>query len=255
MPQEATVTTPEPRFAPGSFELIPAIDIRGGRCVRLFQGDYGQETVYGDPVEMARRWAALGAPRLHVVDLDGARERRPVNRDRVAAICKAVAVPVEVAGGIRTLEIARAWVEAGADRVQLGSAAVEDPKLVEDVVAALGERAIVSIDCRDAEVMTNGWLEGTGVAVLDLALAMQRAGVPRIMVTDIGRDGAFTGPNLALYEQLLAALEIPVIGSGGVSSIEDLQALARIGCEGAVVGKALYEGRIDLAAALQAVRA
>ncbi len=235
------------------FEVIPAIDIRGGRCVRLFQGDYDQETVYGDPVEMARKWEALGAPRLHVVDLDGAREKRPVNTDLVLRICEAVRIPVEVSGGVRTMETARMWADAGAARVQVGSAAVADPALVRQCVEAFGDRIVVSIDCRNGEVMTNGWLDGSGVNVLDLARAMAAAGVARVMVTDISRDGALVGPNLALYETLVRELSIPVVASGGVGSYDDLSALAAIGCEGVIVGKALYEGTIDLPQALLAV--
>ncbi len=236
------------------FEVIPAIDILGGRCVRLFQGDYGQETVYGDPVEMARKWEALGAPRLHVVDLDGARERRPVNTDLVLRLCQAVAIPVEVSGGVRTMETARMWADAGVARIQVGSAAVADPALVRQCVEEFGDRIVVSIDCRNGEVMTNGWLEGSGVALLDLAHAMAAAGVARVMVTDISRDGALVGPNLALYETLVRELSIPVVASGGVGGYGDLRALAALGCEGVIVGKALYEGTIDLPRALDVTR-
>ena len=232
------------------FEVIPAIDIRGGKCVRLFQGDYGKETVYGEPVEMARHWQTLGATRLHVVDLDGAREKRPVNHELVLEICRAVTIPVEVSGGVRSMETVRMWLDAGVERVQIGSAAVADPALVREAVAAAGARIVVSIDCRNGEVMTNGWLEGSGVQALDLARAMATAGVARIMVTDIGRDGAQVGPNLALYEQLVAELGIPVVASGGVGGYADLTALAKIGCEGVIVGKALYEGTVELSQAL-----
>ena len=234
-------------------EIVPAIDIRGGQCVRLFQGDYGQETVYGDPVEMARKWEALGAPRLHVVDLDGAREKRPVNTELVLRICQAVRIPVEVSGGVRTMETARMWADAGVARIQIGSAAVAAPALVRACVEAFGERIVVSIDCRDGEVMTNGWLEGSGVDVLDLARAMAAAGVARVMVTDISRDGALAGPNLGLYETLVRELTIPVVASGGVGSYDDLRALAAIGCEAVIVGKALYEGTIDLRLAVRTV--
>lgn len=236
-----------------AFEVIPAIDIRGGKCVRLFQGDYAQETVYGDPIEMALHWETLGAPRLHVVDLDGAREKRPVNHALVLELARAVRIPVEVSGGIRTMETVRMWADAGVDRIQLGSAAVADPGLVRDAVAAFRDRVVVSIDCRDGEVMTNGWLDGSGIQVLDLARAMAAAGVVRIMVTDISRDGALAGPNLPLYGELVRELPVPVVASGGVGSNVDLVALARLGCEGVIVGKALYEGRVDLRQALEAV--
>ena len=233
-----------------SFEIIPAIDVRGGRCVRLFQGDYGKETVYGGPVEMARRWQSLGATRLHVVDLDGAREKRPVNHDLVLALCRAVTIPVEVSGGVRTMDTVRMWVDSGVDRVQIGSAAVADPALVREAVEAYADRVVVSIDCREGEVMTNGWLDGSGVEVLSLARSMAAAGVARVMVTDISRDGALVGPNLGLYEELVHELTIPVVASGGVGSIDDLVALAKIGCEGVIVGKALYEGALHLPLAM-----
>lgn len=244
--------------APGAgkrvtFEIIPAIDIRGGRCVRLFQGDYAQETIYGDPIEMARKWESLGAPRLHVVDLDGAKERRPVNHELVLKICRAVSIPVEVSGGVRSMETVQMWRDAGVERVQIGSAAIENPAFVRDAIASHGDHIVVSIDCRGGEVMTNGWLEGSGVQVLDLARVMVEAGVARVMVTDISQDGGMLGPNLALYEQLVAELSVPVVASGGVGAYGHLVALAGLGCEGVIVGKALYEGAIDLPAAIAAV--
>jgi len=236
------------------FEIIPAIDIRGGACVRLFQGDYGKETVYGDPVEMARKWEALGAPRLHVVDLDGAKAKRPVNDETVLAICDAVSIPVEVSGGVRTMETLRMWIASGVARVQIGSAAIENPAFVHEAIAEFGDLIVVSIDCRNGEVMTNGWLEGSGVQVLNLARLMAGAGVSRVMVTDIGQDGSQLGPNLGLYQELVHELPIPVVASGGVGTYEHLVSLAALGCEGVIVGKALYEGTIDLPAALEAMR-
>lgn len=236
-----------------TFEIIPAIDIRGGRCVRLFQGDYAQETIYGDPIEMARKWEALGAPRLHVVDLDGAKEKRPVNHAVVLAICRAVGIPVEVSGGVRTMETVRMWFDSGAARVQIGSAAIENPALVHEASAEFSEAIVVSIDCRNGEVMTNGWLEGSGVQVLDLARVMVESGVARIMVTDIGQDGGLLGPNIALYTDLVRELPVPIVASGGVGNYDHLIALASLGCEGVIVGKALYEGAIDLPTALLAV--
>jgi phosphoribosylformimino-5-aminoimidazole carboxamide ribotide isomerase len=236
------------------FEIIPAIDILGGRCVRLLHGDYERETVYGDPVEMALRWEALGATRLHVVDLDGAREKRPVNQDVVVRLAQAVQVPVEVSGGIRNLETIAMWARSGVARIQLGSVAVADPELVRKAVSSYGDRIVVSIDCRDGEVMTNGWLEGSGRQALELARAMAEAGVSRVMVTDIGRDGALSGPNVELYRSLVRALPIPVVASGGVATYAHLVELAEAGCEGVVVGKALYEGAIELPRALEVIR-
>ena len=239
-----------------TFEVIPAIDIRGGRCVRLLQGDYDRETVYGDdPAAVAREWEAQGAPRLHVVDLDGAREGRPVNRPEVAAICGAVAIPVEVSGGLRTMDDLEAAAGLGAARLQLGSAAVRNPDLVNRAAQRFPGMVVVAIDTRAGEALTEGWREGSGADALTLAKEMVARGAPRIMVTDVARDGALEGPNVALAAEFAAALPVPVVASGGVTTADDLRALAETGCEGAIVGKALYEGRFTLAEALEAVAA
>ena len=239
-----------------TFEVIPAIDLRAGRCVRLFQGDYARETRYSDdPVAVALRWRDLGAPRLHVVDLDGAREGKPLNHEVMAAICQAVDIPVEVSGGLRTMETIDAAVAYGADRVQLGSAAVRDPELVRQAVARYPGRIVVSIDARAGEVVTDGWVQGTGRGVLDLARAMIEAGVPRLMFTDVGRDSTLTEPNFEALAELVRVLPVPVVASGGVAHVDHLRRLAGIGCEGAIVGKALYEGLVELPVALSAVGA
>jgi len=239
-----------------TFEVIPAIDLRAGRCVRLFQGDYARETRYSDdPVAVALRWRDLGAPRLHVVDLDGAREGKPLNHEVMAAICQAVDIPVEVSGGLRTMETIDAAVAYGADRVQLGSAAVRDPELVRQAVARYPGRIVVSIDARAGEVVTDGWVQGTGRGVLDLARAMVEAGVPRLMFTDVGRDSTLTEPNFEALAELVRELPVPVVASGGVAHVDHLRRLAEIGCEGAIVGKALYEGLVELPVALSAVGA
>ena len=237
-----------------TFEVIPAIDLRGGRCVRLLQGDYARETAYSDdPVSVARRWAGLGAPRIHVVDLDGAKEGEPAQSRVMAAICEAVDVPVEVSGGMRQLTHIEAALAYGATRVQLGSAAVKDPALVREAAIRFPGAVVVSIDARDGMVQTDGWLEASSVRAIDLAREMAAAGVPRIMFTDIGRDGMLTEPNYAAYEELISALDCPVVASGGVSQVEHLVRLAAIGCEGSIVGKALYEGAFTLPEALAAV--
>ena len=239
-----------------TFEVIPAIDLRGGRCVRLLQGDYQRETAYSDdPVAVAVRWATLGAPRLHVVDLDGAREGSPRNREVMAAICRAVTVPVEVSGGIRTLGAIAAALAYGATRVQLGSIAVSDPALTRQAIARFGEAIVVSLDARDGEVRTDGWLQGSNVRAIDLARQLAADGVARLMFTDIGRDGMLTEPNFDAYRELLAAVPCPVVASGGVSRIEPLVQLAGAGCEGAIVGKSLYESAFTLPDALAAVAA
>ncbi len=239
-----------------SFEVIPAIDIRGGRCVRLLQGNYDQETAYADdPATVARDWEAQGAQRLHVVDLDGAREGRPVNTAVVVAICEAVAIPVEVSGGLRTIEDVAGAVERGAKRIQIGSAAVRNPSLVNEVVERFPGMLVVAIDTRAGEALTEGWREGSGADALTLAREMVERGTPRIMVTDIARDGALEGPNAELAAAFAAALPVPVVASGGVTTTDDLRALAKTGCEGAIVGKALYERRFTLAEAMEAVAA
>lgn len=237
-----------------TFEVIPAIDLRGGRCVRLLQGDYDRETAYSDnPVAVAERWASLGAPRLHVVDLDGAKEGAPRNQKVMTAICRAVAIPVEVSGGIRSIGAIAAALAYGATRVQLGSVAIKDPALTRQAIARFGEAIVVSIDAKDGEVHTDGWLQGSNVRAIDLARELAAAGVPRLMFTDIGRDGMQTEPNFDAYGELLAAVSCPVVASGGVSRVEHLVRLAEIGCEGAIVGKALYESAFTLPEALEAV--
>ncbi len=236
--------------------MIPAIDIRGGRCVRLLRGDYAHETTYADdPVAVAREWQALGAPRLHVVDLDGARAGRPTNGATVAEICKEVTVPVEVSGGLRTMEDVETAAGWGAKRIQLGSAAVHEPALVSRVVARFPGMIVVAIDTRGGEALTDGWRTRSGTDALTLAREMVERGAPRIMVTDIGRDGALEGPNVALAAEFAAVLAAPVVASGGVTTADDLRALAEAGCEGAIVGKALYERRLTLGEALAAVAA
>ena len=238
-----------------TFEVIPAIDIRGGRCVRLLRGDYDRETAYADdPAAVARDWQQQGAPRLHVVDLDGAREGRPRNRAQMAAICKAATIPVELSGGLRALEDIQAAADMGAARIQLGSAAFHNPDLVAAAAQRFPGMIVVAIDTRAGEALTEGWRERSGTDGLALAREMVKRGAPRIMVTDIARDGALEGPNVDLAAKFAEALPVPVVASGGVSTVEDLQALARAGCEGAIVGKALYERRFTLAEALEATR-
>ncbi|HQW51551.1 MAG TPA: 1-(5-phosphoribosyl)-5-[(5-phosphoribosylamino)methylideneamino]imidazole-4-carboxamide isomerase [Tepidiformaceae bacterium] len=237
-----------------TFEVIPAIDLRGGRCVRLLQGDYARETAYSDdPVAVAHRWESLGAPRLHVVDLDGAREGAPRNQEVMARICREVAIPVEVSGGIRTLGAIAAALAYGATRVQLGSVAIKDPELTRAAISRFSDAIVVSIDAKDGEVRTDGWLQGSNVRAIDLARELSAAGAARLMFTDIGRDGMLSEPNFGAYRELVAAVACPVVASGGVSRIGHLVQLATIGCEGAIVGKSLYEEAFTLPDALAAV--
>jgi phosphoribosylformimino-5-aminoimidazole carboxamide ribotide isomerase len=237
-----------------TFEVIPAIDLRGGRCVRLLQGDYARETAYSEePVAVARRWELLGAPRLHVVDLDGAREGAPRNQEVMARICREVSIPVEVSGGVRTLGAIAAALAYGATRVQLGSVAIKDPGLTRAAIARFGDAIVVSIDAKDGEVRTDGWLQGSNVRAIDLARELSAAGAARLMFTDIGRDGMLSEPNFDAYVELLGAVDCPVVASGGVSRIDHLVRLAALGCEGAIVGKSLYEEAFTLPDALAAV--
>ncbi len=237
------------------FEVIPAIDLRGGRPVRLYQADYARETVYGDdPVAVARAWADGGAPRLHVVDLDGARAGAPAHLATLAAIAAAVAIPVEFGGGLRTRAAAEAALAAGAERVIVGTAAIENPALARELAAALGPRLVLGVDARDGLVATRGWLSGSSVAATTLVAQVADWGVQRVIFTDIGRDGTLTEPNYASLAAVVAAARVPVIASGGVAHVEHLRRLRALGAEGAIVGKALYDGAVRLDEALAAVR-
>jgi phosphoribosylformimino-5-aminoimidazole carboxamide ribotide isomerase len=229
--------------------VIPAIDLRGGRCVRLYQGDYGRETVVGDdPVAMARHWQDAGARLLHVVDLDGARAGRPVQIDLIGEMCAALTIPVELGGGLRTLADVEVVLARGVDRVILGTVALEQPDLVDAALAGHGaDRVVLGIDARDGRVASRGWLETTDVEVGDLARAMAARGVRTVIYTDIGRDGTLTGPNIAATAALARESGLAVIASGGVSQRADLAALAlEPGIEGVIVGRALYTGDLVL---------
>jgi phosphoribosylformimino-5-aminoimidazole carboxamide ribotide isomerase len=236
-------------------EVIPAIDLRGGRCVRLFQGDYDRETVFSDdPVATAKRWAEQGAPRLHVVDLDGARDGQQANAAAVRAIIDAVDLPVQVAGGVRDLTIVNTWIDAGADRVVLGTAAVRDPQFAADACAQYGDRIVVSIDARNGYFAAAGWREQTDQRVEDLFTRFVELGVQRFVYTDIGVDGTLTAPNYEAIGALLRITPAKLIAAGGVAQVEHIVRLAELGVEGVIVGRALYEGTLLLPDALAAVR-
>lgn len=227
-------------------EIIPAIDIRGGRCVRLYQGDYRLETVFPDtPVGFARKWEALGAPRLHVVDLDGAAAGEPRNWQVVGEIVNAVSAPVELGGGLRTLDTVKKALDMGVDRVVLGTAAIENPALIESACRRYGEAIVVGIDARNGRVSVKGWKVDSAVAAEELAGAMASLGAKRFIFTDISRDGALKGPNFEALAALTRAIALPVIASGGVSSLADLERLDKLGVEGAIIGKAFYTGALD----------
>jgi phosphoribosylformimino-5-aminoimidazole carboxamide ribotide isomerase len=240
-------------------EIIPAIDIRGGRCVRLEQGDYARETVFADdPVAVAKRWEDLGATRIHVVDLDGAREGAPRNQEVIGRILKAVSARVQVGGGIRDIAAVQRYIDAGADRVALGTVAVKDPTTLVNAVTLFREQIFVGVDAREGMVATEGWTETSEVRAVDLVQELSEFGVARIFYTDILRDGLLAGPNFAaIHEVVEHANGLPspmaVIASGGVSTVEHLQRLALIGVEGAIIGKALYTGDLDLKEAIAAV--
>ncbi len=233
--------------------LYPAIDLKDGQCVRLLKGDMEAATVFGDnPAEQAQAFADAGANWLHLVDLNGAFAGRPVNGDAVDAILAAVSIPVQLGGGIRDMSTIDRWLSAGVARVILGTVAVENPDLVRQAAGAYPGKVAVGIDARAGKVATRGWAETTEVDATDLARQFEDAGVAAIVYTDIDRDGAMGGPNMDATEALARAVSIPVIASGGVSRMEDLGALAATGViAGAISGRALYDGAIDLSAALE----
>jgi phosphoribosylformimino-5-aminoimidazole carboxamide ribotide isomerase len=232
------------------FQPIPSIDIRGGRCVRLQKGDFARETRYADdPVAVARRWQDEGAGRIHVVDLDGARDGQRANAPVIERLIAAVEVPVQVGGGVRAREDARALLDPGADRVVVGTAIVEQPAALGDWLAALGaERLIVAVDARGGIVATHGWQQTSRVRALDLCTDAARRGLQRVLYTDVERDGMLGGPNIELTRALASV--IGVLASGGVATVEHLSALAAAGAEGAIIGTALYDGRLALRDAL-----
>ena len=235
-------------------EVIPAIDLRGGRCVRLHQGDFQRETVFSDdPVAMARQWQEQGGSRLHVVDLDGAATGEPAHLEVISAIVSVLDIPVQVGGGIRSATTARAWLEAGVDRVVIGTAAVRDPGMVQDICQEHGsERVVVSVDARDGMVALQGWTEASEVSALELARHMAGLGVARLLYTDIARDGMLTGPDIDTNAQLVQETGMSVLASGGVASVDDIRRLVSTGVEGVIVGRALYTGDVSLPAALAA---
>lgn len=231
--------------------LYPAIDLKGGACVRLAQGDMARATVFNpDPAAQARRFAAAGAEWLHVVDLDGAFAGRSVNAEAVAAILAAVRVPLQLGGGIRDLAAVEAWLARGVARVILGTAAVKNPALVREACRKFPGRVAVGIDARQGRVAVEGWAETSDLDVPTLARRFEDAGVAAIVFTDIDRDGLLGGVDVAGTAALARSLRTPVIASGGVGGIEDIQRLSGAGIAGVVVGRALYDGRLDLAAAL-----
>ncbi|MCS6945503.1 MAG: 1-(5-phosphoribosyl)-5-[(5-phosphoribosylamino)methylideneamino]imidazole-4-carboxamide isomerase [Sutterellaceae bacterium] len=235
--------------------LIPAIDLKDGRCVRLRQGDLTQETVFSeDPVEMARHWVEQGARRLHVVDLNGARSGRPVNEGVIRKIIQAVGadIPVQLGGGLRDLDTIERYIDDGVAYVVIGTAAVKNPGFLQDACSAFGGHVIVALDAKGGKVATDGWSKLTGHDVIDLAKKFEDYGVDAILYTDIGRDGMLTGVNIEATVELARHVKIPVIASGGVASLADIEKLCAVqdeGIEAVVLGRALYEGTLDFKAA------
>lgn len=235
--------------------IYPAIDLRDGKAVRLVEGDFSKETVFdANPVTAALRWQEAGAEWLHVVDLDGARSGSTSNASAVAEIRSAVQIPIELGGGIRSAKAAERYFAMGIDRVILGTAAVEDASMVSELVAQWGNRVAVGLDARDGKLATAGWLTQSDRTLLDVATSLRQAGVETFIVTDILKDGKLQGPNLAMLKQAQFALRSGVIASGGISTIEDVREVAAIGVDGAIIGRALYDGRIDLTDAIGAGR-
>ena len=231
--------------------LIPAIDLKDGQCVRLKQGDLKDATIFSDnPADMARQWREQGARRLHVVDLNGAVAGRPKNESAIRAIMKAAGdlMPVQIGGGIRDLDTIERFLDDGASYVVIGTAAVKNPGLLQDACVAFPGHIIVSIDAKDGKVATDGWSKLSGHEVIDLAKKFEDYGVESILYTDIGRDGMLTGVNIEATVALAQAVSVPVIASGGIASMKDIDALCKVEPEGvtaAVLGRSLYEGHID----------
>ena len=237
-------------------EIIPSIDLKSGRCVRLYQGDYSRETVYSDdPVSVALRWQREGGARLHLVDLDGAAGGQPANLGVIKQIVSGLEIAVQVGGGVRDLAAAEELLENGADRVILGTVAVQEPDLVRRLCDRKGaDRVVVAVDARDGVVAVKGWTEATLVRAMELVQRMEELGVRRFLYTDISRDGTLTQPNFEAIGEMVEATSSAILASGGVSSREHVVRLKAIGVEGAILGSALYTGRLSLGEAAQAGR-
>ncbi len=232
-------------------EIIPAIDIRGGKCVRLYQGDYNQQTIFDEnPTAVALRWKSQGARWLHLVDLDGAATGKPGNVAAVGEIIRASNLAIELGGGIREEDIAKKLLQKGISRIILGTAAIEKPELVARLCQRFSQAIAVGLDARDSKIAIQGWQKDTVVDVSQLSKEMVGLGVSRFVYTDIRRDGTLTEPNFDAVERLIAEVDVPIIASGGISRLEHLRRLKELGVEGAIIGQALYTGDIDLQEAI-----
>jgi phosphoribosylformimino-5-aminoimidazole carboxamide ribotide isomerase len=231
--------------------VYPAIDIRGGRCVRLVEGDFNRETVFdADPADAARRWASRGAEWLHVVDLDGAVEGKSINIEAIEAIRRSVDIPIQLGGGLRTLDAVASAFAFGIDRAILGSAALRSPDLVAQIVERWPGRIAVGLDARDGKLAADGWLKLTDITPEALAGELHRVGIEHFIFTDISRDGTLAGPNLVALSDLISSIDANLIASGGVGRIQDVEAIRETGAAGVIIGRALYDGRVELAEAI-----
>ncbi len=227
--------------------VIPAIDIKAGKCVRLVQGDFDQQTVYGDdPLAMAKKWQAEGAEMLHIVDLDGAKDGSSRNLEAIKAIAIGLTIPIEVGGGIRSCENVKALISAGVACVVIGTMAYENREILADLLKTYGPNIIVAVETKNGKLVTRGWQQEVAGSLIETAQALEQLGVQRLLYTDVGRDGMLGEPNYDDIKALLGAVNIPIIASGGISSTEAIKKLDALGVEGAIVGKALYEGKVTL---------
>ncbi len=232
--------------------IYPAIDIIGGECVRLSQGSYSQVTVFSSsPVDVAKKWEALGAQYLHVVDLDGARSGKSENQTVIEDICKALSIPVQVGGGIRSIETIEKLLDLGVSRLILGTSAVQNQQLLKYALKSYSEKVAIGIDAKQGMVAISGWEETSNLKAIEFAKTVEALGAKTIIYTDIARDGMLSGPNLPAMTEMAKAVSIDVIASGGVSSLGDIKALRSTGVKGVIVGKALYTGDVDLVEALK----
>ena len=235
--------------------IYPAIDLYEGKAVRLYKGDYAQMTIYNEnPVEVALDFRASGATHIHLVDLEGAKSGTTPNLQTVCAIKEATGLFCEIGGGVRNMDVVKAYLDAGIDRVILGTAAVTDEAFLNEAVAAYGEKIAVGIDIRDGYVAIKGWTEKSRENAMDFCAKMEKLGVKTVICTDISRDGAMQGTNHGLYQELSEAFDLQIIASGGVSNMEDVQKLTALGIHGAIIGKAYYTGAIDLAEAIEVAK-
>lgn len=234
-------------------QIWPAIDLRGGKCVRLRQGDYNRETVFGDdPAAMARRWADQGAQCLHLVDLDGARDGTSANREAVAAILAAVDIPCELGGGVRDEATIKSWLDAGLQRLVIGTKALKEPDWFRAMCRRYPNQLVLGIDAKNGRVATDGWLDVSDVSATEMARQYADEPLAAIVYTDIAKDGMMAGTNLAAMQEMNEAVDVPVIASGGVTNVEDVRQLARLEMDGCIIGRALYEGMLTIADAVSA---